>query len=91
MLSVIDCVELERSNILDYAANSNEKPLKAATEQFQLRTKIDQSSKKERKNERQAAWKERVLHCKFVRKLKEMKDHLEMIIWKGNERGGESG
>ena len=41
MLSVKDCVELERSNLFDYVANNNERHLKAATEELQLRTKID--------------------------------------------------
>ena len=40
LLSVKDCVELERSNLFDYAVNKNERRLKAATEELQLRTKL---------------------------------------------------
>ena len=32
LLSVKDCVELERSNLFDYAANNNERLLKAETD-----------------------------------------------------------
>ena len=49
-----DCIELEH-NLFDYAANSNGRLLKAATDELQLRTKIDWKNKEERKNERQAA------------------------------------
>ena len=34
LLSVKDCVELERSNLIDYAENSNERLLKAETEEL---------------------------------------------------------
>ena len=47
LLSVRDCVELERSNLFDYAANSNERLLKVPTEELQLRTKIDGQNKEE--------------------------------------------
>ena len=47
LLSVKDCVELERSNLFDYAANNNERLLKAATEELQLRTNIDAKNKEE--------------------------------------------
>ena len=47
LLSVKDCVELERSNLFNYAANNNERLLKAATEEFKLRSKIDGKNKKE--------------------------------------------
>ena len=40
-----DCVELERFNLFDYAANNNERLLKAATEELQLRIKIDGKNK----------------------------------------------
>ena len=52
LLSVKDCVELERSNFFDYAANNNERLLKTAAEELQLRTKIDGKNKEERENER---------------------------------------
>ena len=74
LLSVKDCIELERSNLFDYAANNNERFLNAATEEIQLRTKIDGKSKEELKNERQAAWKERALHGQFLRETEEMQD-----------------
>ena len=45
LLRVKDCVELERFNLFDYAANNNERLLKAATEELQLRTKIDGKNK----------------------------------------------
>ena len=41
LLSVKDCVVLEICNLFDYAANNNERLLKAATEELQLRTNID--------------------------------------------------
>ena len=34
LLSVKDCVELERSNLIDYVENSNEGLLKAETEEL---------------------------------------------------------
>ena len=34
LLSVKDCVELERSNLIDYAENNNERLLKAETEEL---------------------------------------------------------
>ena len=71
LLSVKDCVELERPNLFDYAANSNER-LKAATEELHLRTKFDEKNKEEWKNEIQAAWKEKVLLGQFLRETEEM-------------------
>ena len=47
LLSVKDCVELERSNVFDYAANNSERLLKTATEELQLRTKINGKNKEE--------------------------------------------
>ena len=66
-------VELERSNLFDYAANSNERLLKAATEELQLRTKINGKNKEERENERQAAWKEKALYGQFLRETEGIK------------------
>ena len=74
LLSVKDCVELERSNLFGCAANNNERLLKAATEELQLRTKIDWKNKEERKNERHAAWKEKALHGQFLRETEAMQD-----------------
>ena len=68
LLSVKDCVELERSNLFDYAANNNKRLLKAPTKELQLRTNIDGKNKEQQKNERQAAWKEKALHGQFLRK-----------------------
>ena len=51
LLSVKDCVELERSNLFDYTANNNARFLKAATEELQLRTKIDVKNKEEWKTD----------------------------------------
>ena len=48
-------VELERSNLSNYAANKNEILMKAATQELQLRTKTDGKNKEEQKNERQTA------------------------------------
>ena len=45
LLSVKDCIELERSNLFDYAASNNERLLKAATKELQLRTNIDGKNK----------------------------------------------
>ena len=67
LLSVKDCVELERSNLFDYEANNNERLIKAATEELQLNIQIDWKNKEERENERQAAWKEKALHDQFPR------------------------
>ena len=53
LLSVKDCVELKRSNLFDYATNNNQRLLKAATEELQLRAKINGKDKEERENERQ--------------------------------------
>ena len=66
LLSVKDCVELERSNLFDYTANNNARFLKAATEELQLRTKIDV------KNERQTVRKEKALHGQFLREREGM-------------------
>ena len=67
----VDFVELERSNLFDYAANNNERLLKAATEELLLRTKIDGKNKEERENQRQAAWKEKTLHGQFLRETRD--------------------
>ena len=67
-------IELERSNLVDYAENSKKRLLKAATEELQLRTKIDGKNKEERKNERQAAWKEKALHGQFLRVTEGIQD-----------------
>ena len=48
LLIVKDCVDLERSDLFDYAANSNKKHLKVATEELRARIK-----KNERITERQ--------------------------------------
>ena len=74
LLSVKNCVELERSNLFDYVANNNERLLKAATEELQLRTKNDAKNKEEWENERQTVWKEKALHDQFVRETEGMQD-----------------
>ena len=66
LLSVKDCVELERSNLFDYEGNNNERLIKAAIEELQLSIQIDWKNE-ERENERQAAWKEKALHDQFPR------------------------
>ena len=48
LLSVKDCVELERFNLFDYATNNNARLPKAATEELQLRTKICGKNEEER-------------------------------------------
>ena len=45
--SIKECAEQERSNLFDYAANSNERLLKAVTEELQPTTKIDEKNKEE--------------------------------------------
>ena len=74
MLSVKNCVELERSNLYNYATNSNKRLLTAATGELQLKTNIDGENKEEQNNERQAAWKEKVLHGQFQREIDGMQD-----------------
>ena len=74
LLSVKDCVELERSSLFDYAVNSNKRLLKAATEELQLRTKVDGTNKEERKNERQVVWKETAFHGQFLKEIEGMQD-----------------
>ena len=46
-MSVKDCVELGRSNPFDYAANNNERLLKVAAKELQLRSNIDGKKKEE--------------------------------------------
>ena len=74
LLSVKDCVELERSNLFDYATKNNERLLKAAAEELQRRTKIDGKDKDKRENERLAAWKEKALHGQFLRETEGTQD-----------------
>ena len=74
LLSVKDSVELERSNLFHYAANNNERIVKAVTEELQLSTKIDGKNKEERENERQAPWKEKALHSHFLRETVGIQD-----------------
>ena len=74
LLRVKDCVELERSNLFDYAANNSERLLKTATEELQLRTKINGKNKEERENEIQAARKEKAMHGQFLRETEGMQD-----------------
>ena len=45
-------VELERSNLSNYAANKNEILMKAATQELQLRTKTDGKIKKKDRQHR---------------------------------------
>ena len=52
MLSVKDCVKLERSNLFYYDANNNDRLLKAATEELQLRTKNKNERMKDREHGR---------------------------------------
>ena len=85
LLSVKDCIELERSNLFDYAASNNEKLLKAATEELQLRTNIDGKNKEERDNERQAAWKEKTLHGQFPREGEGIEDQRRWQWLKADE------
>ena len=66
LLSVKDCVELERYNLFDNAAN-NERLSKAVNEELQLRTKIVVKNEEERENGRQAGWKEKGLQGHFQR------------------------
>ena len=67
LLSVKDCVDLERSNLFYYAKNNNDRLLKAANEELQLITKTDGKSNEERNNEREAAWKDKTLNAQFLR------------------------
>ena len=48
LLSAKDCVELERSNLFDYATNNKARLPKAVTEELQLRTKIYGKNEEER-------------------------------------------
>ena len=48
--------------------------LRVAREELQLRTKIDGNNNEERENERQAAWKEKVLHGQFLTETEGMPD-----------------
>ena len=64
-LSLKHCIELESSNLFDYAANNKERLLKAATEELQLRKKIDGKNKVKGENERLPAWKEKAFHGQF--------------------------
>ena len=74
LLSVKNCVELERSNLFDYAAKNNERLLKAAAEELQVRTNINGKNKDKRENERQAGWKEKALHGQFLRETEGTQD-----------------
>ena len=92
LLSVKDCVELERSNLFDYAANNSKRLLKTATEELQLRTKINGKNKEERENEIQAARKEKAMHGQFLRETEGMQDQRRWQWFKAGElkRGTES-
>ena len=72
LLSVKDCVDLERSNLFYYAKNNNDRLLKAANEELQLITKTDGKSNEERNNEREAAWKDKTLNAQFLRETEGM-------------------
>ena len=48
LLSAKDCVEVERSNLFDYATNNKARLPKAVTEELQLRTKIYGKNEEER-------------------------------------------
>ena len=73
LLSVKDCVELERYNLFDNAAN-NERLSKAVNEELQLRTKIIVKNEEERENGRQAGWKEKALQGHFQRETEGKQD-----------------
>ena len=72
LLSVKDCIDLERSNLFYYAKNNNDRLLKAANEELQLITKTDGKSNEERNNEREAAWKDKTLNAQFLRETEGM-------------------
>ena len=74
LLSVKDCVELESLNLFDYAANNNERLLKAANEELQLRTKTDGKNKEGQENERQAASKKKTFYGQFLRETEGKQD-----------------
>ena len=59
----------------------NERLLKAATKELQLRTKIEEektkiggTNKKERENERKTAWKDKTLNGQFLKETEGMQD-----------------
>ena len=52
----------------------NERLLKAATKELQLRTKIGGTNKKERENERKTAWKDKTLNGQFLKETEGMQD-----------------
>ena len=58
---------------------------KTATEELQLRKKIDGKNNEERKNERQAAWKKKVLHGQFLRETEGMQDQRKWQLLKAGE------
>lgn len=50
-MSLRDCVLLERSNLLLHVVNSEKKLLKKASEELQLKARLERKIKEQQKNE----------------------------------------
>ena len=58
LMSLRDCVLLERSNFLLHVVNSDKKLLKKASEELQLKARLERKIKEQQQNEGLHSWKD---------------------------------
>lgn len=68
-MSLRDCVLLERSNLLLHVVNSEKKLLKKASEELQLKARLERKIKEQQKNEGLNSWKD--LYNSFTQTIPE--------------------
>ena len=73
LISVKDCFELERSNLLLHTVNNNMKRLKFASEEL-LKARLERKNKEKRKKARQDSLKEEDLKRQIPIEAKELKE-----------------
>ena len=69
LMSLRDCVLLERSNLLLHVVNSEKKLLKKASEELQLKARLERKIKEQQKNEGLNSWKD--LYNSFTQTIPE--------------------
>ena len=71
VVSIEDCVNKERENLVLYALRSNEKLIIAATTELKLEKFINVQNRLERRKQRLTEWKKKTLHGQFLRETEQ--------------------
>ena len=87
LISVKDCFELERSNLLLHTVNNNVKRLKFASEEL-LKARLERKNKEKRKKARQDSLKEEDLKRQIPIEAKELKEERWQHIKKRRNKAG---